>query len=101
MVMENQIESTVDGLSEPVGAAAFVAEWLATVDGRRLPGERGRLYFRTYVLRLSFAECASVSFVNLVTSAPFADCSPGASINNPNIRAYSLVTRSDSAGDTL
>ena len=61
------------------------------------PRSRGVLYFRTYVLRLSFAESASVSFLNLVTSAPSADCSPGASINNPNIRAYSLVTRSDSA----
>ena len=41
MVMEDQIESTVDGLSEPVGAAAFFVEWRENADGRRLPGEEG------------------------------------------------------------
>ena len=42
--MHEQIESMVDGFSEPIdvdAAAAFVTEWWEHVDGRRLPGEEG------------------------------------------------------------
>ena len=42
MAMHEQIESMVDGFSEPVdAAAAFVTEWWENADGRRLPGEEG------------------------------------------------------------
>lgn len=41
MVAHDQIESMVDGFSEPVDAEAFVTEWWENTDGRRLPGEVG------------------------------------------------------------
>ena len=41
MVTHDQIESTVEGFSEPVDAAAFVTEWWENAEGRRLLGEKG------------------------------------------------------------
>ena len=42
MAMHDQIESMVDGFSEPVDAAVeFVTEWWENAAGRRLPGEEG------------------------------------------------------------
>ena len=78
MVTREQIESTVDGFSDPVDAAAFVTEWLETADGRRLPGEEGgwtvfAIEFWDGCRYFSVTDMSILDAVDDLVAAPFLD----------------------------